>query len=371
MAYYQRTSEGPMEFEYEHAPILSFNSFISNKNDSPPSLDSPRNEPATPQASTPETSDLFLPKNYFNTNVHTTLDQNMSAQLGGISLKEGVDTTKASLDGKEHDRKNVDNDQTPDTTAVVPYHRPGNLPSTPSLSASLEHEPNHNNDTNSSSSNNTKSASMLFNDEQHDNSSPANTIEQQHQAYYSHLYPTASFYHHDPVAHRKSLVNYIAGLLRIGCQLVLFSIGLYIGFRFIHALNEDVAAKIELYESEYMEKYFLCEQEYHRNQCQNNNRPAMVEPCREWLRCLYTPAWIGKTKVLAETFAEIANGFVDTISLKAMGFGLLIIITTLWFSNQGKHTARQHQQGYHQPPPPPLPASYFAQHMTPSSHTHT
>ncbi|CAO3581595.1 unnamed protein product [Absidia cylindrospora] len=89
MAYYQRTNEGPMEFEYEHAPILSFNSFISNKNSSPPSpVNSPRNEPATPQGTTPETSDLFLPKNYFNTNVHTTLDQNMSAQLGGISLKE-------------------------------------------------------------------------------------------------------------------------------------------------------------------------------------------------------------------------------------------------------------------------------------------
>lgn len=69
---------------------------------------------------------------------------------------------------------------------------------------------------------------------------------------------------------------------------------------------------------EYMESYFICEQEYHQNQCHNNHRPAMVEPCREWLRCLYTPAWIGKTKVLAETFAEIANGFVDTISLKAM-----------------------------------------------------
>ncbi|CAO3581600.1 unnamed protein product [Absidia cylindrospora] len=218
---------------------------------------------------------------------------------------------------------------------------------------------------------------MLFSNEQNGDCSAANTIEQQRQAYYPHLYPTASFYHHDPVAHRKSLVNYIAGLLRIGCQLVLFSIGLYIGLRFIHALNEDVASKIELYESEYMEKYFVCEQEYHRNQCQNNNRPAMVEPCREWLRCLYTPAWIGKTKVLAETFAEIANGFVDTISLKAMvgtlklvvGFGLLIIITTLWFSNQAKHTARHHQQEYHQPPS--LPASYFTQHITPSSHTHT
>lgn len=44
----------------------------------------------------------------------------------------------------------------------------------------------------------------------------------------------------------------------------------------------------------------------------------MIEPCRQWLQCLYTPAWIGKTKVLAETFAEIANGFVDTISYKTM-----------------------------------------------------
>ncbi|KAI9305933.1 Di-sulfide bridge nucleocytoplasmic transport domain-containing protein [Cunninghamella echinulata] len=151
--------------------------------------------------------------------------------------------------------------------------------------------------------------------------------------YSSHVYPmSASFYHHDPIAHKKSLINYSTGLIRVGFQLALFSILLYVGLQFVFALNEDVKSKMTIYESESLERYFICSQEYDRNRCHPSTRlPAMEEECRQWQQCLYTPAWVGKTKVLAETFAEIINGFIDTISLKAI-IVLGIIIILLSFS---------------------------------------
>ncbi|CAO3616344.1 unnamed protein product [Cunninghamella echinulata] len=86
-----------------------------------------------------------------------------------------------------------------------------------------------------------------FNDQQSTSSS-----------YPSHVYPmSASFYHHDPVAHKKSLINYSTGLIRVGFQLALFSILLYVGLQFVFALNEDVKSKMTIYESVIIIYYFF------------------------------------------------------------------------------------------------------------------
>ncbi|KAI8083077.1 Di-sulfide bridge nucleocytoplasmic transport domain-containing protein [Halteromyces radiatus] len=352
MTHYHRTKEAPMEFEYEYTPLLSYNAFLRETKDSP----SPSKEAFTPPGPATieqDRHDLFVPKSYFSTPVQTNLDHTMSTQLGGISLGDDsfLSNPPTPNNSQEHDRqiKQEDSNEDDKTKALVPFH------ASPTLPSSDKNKIGSDVDANSTS---TPIA------ERHTSYSPTtpDTIDQtmypdhpsqdqQHSYHHPHLYPTTTYYHHDPIAHRKSLVYYFAGLIRIGCQLALFSVLLYIGFQFVLALNEDVALKIQVYESEFMEKHFICEQEYHRNQCQNNVRPAMVEPCRQWLQCLYTPAWIGKTKVLAETFAEIANGFVDTISLKTMIFGMTVIISTLWFtSSQNKpHTA----------PPAPYPPSFI------------
>ncbi|CAO3608737.1 unnamed protein product [Cunninghamella blakesleeana] len=170
----------------------------------------------------------------------------------------------------------------------------------------------------------------LFNHNNNNNiNSPYINPINQPQSPYSHLYPmSATYYHHDPIAHKKSLINYSTGLIRVGFQLALFTILLYIGLQFVFTLRADVKSKLLIYESESLERYFICNQEYDRNRCHPSTRlPAMEEECRQWQQCLYTPAWVGKTKVLAETFAEIINGFVDTISLKAiMVLGVIIIL---------------------------------------------
>ncbi|KAI8338735.1 Di-sulfide bridge nucleocytoplasmic transport domain-containing protein [Chlamydoabsidia padenii] len=316
--------ESSMDFEYQYSHLLPGNSFSYGKPEPSPPL-----EPATPNEKVSrESPDLFV----------SALDQTMSTQLGSISLADSPEKkNEQAFDQKAKDT----NDEQNTTTAVVPYFR--SLPTSPAPLSSDYDISNTNNDNHDTTINN-DNCTPLFREEANTSYTPpataidrSTTMHPDQQRYDPHLYPTASFYHHDPVAHRTSLVNYISGMVQIGCQLVFFFFCLYIAYQFILALNEDVALKIQVYESEYMDKHFICEQEYHRNQCYNNNRPAMVEPCREWLQCLYTPAWIGKTKVLAETFAEIANGFVDTISLKTMVFGILVVIATLWFSSQGKH----------------------------------
>ncbi|SAL99948.1 hypothetical protein [Absidia glauca] len=346
-----------MDFEYQYSNLDPGNSLPRGKHDSSPTLDK----------AALEAHSLFLPKAYFNTGVDSALDQTISTQLGGISLVDSTTTEgtpslekdvcdqncdqkgKSGNDGVTHtflvlELQTGDNsDEQNTTTAVVPYHRP--LPTSP-LSISPDHNVLGDINNQHTSSPFDNKPSLLGEDESGEHTPTMDRSESMmnpQQRYEHHLYPTASFYHHDPIAHRTSLVNYFAGLIQIGCQLLLFFFCLYIGYQFILALNEDVALKIQVYESEYMDKHFICEQEYHRNHCHNNNRPAMIEPCRQWLQCLYTPAWIGKTKVLAETFAEIANGFVDTISYKTMAFGSLVIITTIWFSSQGRQYQQQQQ----------------------------
>ncbi|ORX46744.1 hypothetical protein DM01DRAFT_1410469 [Hesseltinella vesiculosa] len=145
----------------------------------------------------------------------------------------------------------------------------------------------------------------------------------------SYSYPMeASFYRHDPEADKRSVILFYSGLLRIGCEIAFYCMLFYLAIQFLITLKHDMSTKMAVYESNHLEKQLKCSQDYHINQCESHPRPAMEEACRQWQMCFFEPAWIGKSKVIAETFADIVNGFVDTISYKSMVFGSVLVL--LW-----------------------------------------
>lgn len=64
----------------------------------------------------------------------------------------------------------------------------------------------------------------------------------------------------------------------------------------------------------------MCAKAYVDNRCEPATRiPAMERKCSGWEECMGREVVvIGKTRVVAETLAEVVNGFVDVISFKTM-----------------------------------------------------
>lgn len=55
------------------------------------------------------------------------------------------------------------------------------------------------------------------------------------------------------------------------------------------------------------------------NRCSPNTRlPAIIDICRKWEKCIHEPISVSKSKVLAETLAEMVDGFSAALSLKTM-----------------------------------------------------
>ncbi|KAI8974935.1 Di-sulfide bridge nucleocytoplasmic transport domain-containing protein [Pilobolus umbonatus] len=135
----------------------------------------------------------------------------------------------------------------------------------------------------------------------------------------------------DPLLHSKGTIYYLSGIVRIITSSILILISLYILMQFILYLQHDIATKIANYESDILEDHFYCQQQYELNRCAPDTRlPAISSLCREWEKCIYRPLSTTKTKILAEIFAEIANAFLDTLTLKTTCFMILIVISIFW-----------------------------------------
>lgn len=63
-----------------------------------------------------------------------------------------------------------------------------------------------------------------------------------------------------------------------------------------------------------------CAKKFMDNGCAAVTRfPALEKSCNEWEECMHREVVVvGKTRVVAETLAEVVNGFVEVISFKTM-----------------------------------------------------
>eukprot|EP00163_Fabomonas_tropica_P009508 TRINITY_DN1931_c0_g3_i1.p1 TRINITY_DN1931_c0_g3~~TRINITY_DN1931_c0_g3_i1.p1 ORF type:complete len:111 (-),score=12.97 TRINITY_DN1931_c0_g3_i1:171-503(-) len=99
----------------------------------------------------------------------------------------------------------------------------------------------------------------------------------------------------------------------------------------------------------------------------------MQKPCMNWETCMNRdPTVIARTKISAETLAEIINSFVEPISYKTMVFFTLFIASFMVLSNLAFHFARSRVPPYtatssaghpgHHPQQVPVIPPHAAQH---------
>ncbi|KAG2221899.1 hypothetical protein INT45_012543 [Circinella minor] len=194
-------------------------------------------------------------------------------------------------------------------------------PSTPPTTTTTT--TNDNTTTNTNTDNNDHDSISQPNEQEQQ---PSSSINQPH--LHQHIYPPT---HIPEYTYREHILYVASSLIRIGCDLAWFTMAVYVGIQFALALRHDVNLKLETFESDRLDEFLNCQMEYANNRCDPSTRvPAMDELCRQWQQCLYRPMWIGTTRAVAETLADIINGFIDKISLRTMFFILAIILLTLW-----------------------------------------
>ncbi|KAI9246493.1 Di-sulfide bridge nucleocytoplasmic transport domain-containing protein [Phascolomyces articulosus] len=290
MTFFNRSQEGPMEFEYQYQPFL-YNSF-----DPPPKDQEMIDHPITSPSPSIDHQQSTLELN------------NVSNDLGGINLNE----QKEPIEQIHRETQTEDLVTSQDTLL-------SSSPSTPPTTTV----------TSTSTSTNTEN-----NDHSDHNDSPIQSNEQHaipsiHQPHlHQHIYPPS---HVPEYTYREHILFVASSFIRMGCDLAWFTMAIYVGIQFALALKRDVNLKLETFESDRLDEFLNCQMEYASNRCDPSTRvPAMDELCRQWQQCLYRPMWIGTTRAVAETLADIINGFIDKISIRTMFFILTIIILTLW-----------------------------------------
>ncbi|CAK7893500.1 hypothetical protein CAAN3_01S14840 [[Candida] anglica] len=110
--------------------------------------------------------------------------------------------------------------------------------------------------------------------------------------------------------------------LQFAFNFLVLSFVIYFLFIFIKTISSDVNHKIDIYVTNSIEEIKHCTREYNRNNCSPDIRaPVLEKSCTMWKKCMdRDPQKIGRSKVTAETLADIINGFLKPISWKSLVF---------------------------------------------------
>ncbi|KAF3901922.1 hypothetical protein ABW21_db0206391 [Orbilia brochopaga] len=109
----------------------------------------------------------------------------------------------------------------------------------------------------------------------------------------------------------------------------------YLVYSVVMTIQRDVHKKEQEYIMEAQLQVENCQREWLTNRCSPEHRvPAMEQACLAWRMCADSdPYSLGRSKISAETFAEIINGFVEPISYKSMVFCFVLLFGCLFVSN--------------------------------------
>ncbi|CAH7681489.1 Di-sulfide bridge nucleocytoplasmic transport domain-containing protein [Phakopsora pachyrhizi] len=111
---------------------------------------------------------------------------------------------------------------------------------------------------------------------------------------------------------------------------------IYLIFNLIWMIRNDINHKFVLSSNQLLQEIEICTTEYQSNRCfPIEGRTKFIEQhCINWEKCMnQNPRLISRSKIVAETFAEVMNGFVDTISWKTMLFIFLSIGAGVYTTN--------------------------------------
>ncbi|EGV66767.1 hypothetical protein PSN45_002947 [Yamadazyma tenuis] len=141
-----------------------------------------------------------------------------------------------------------------------------------------------------------------------------------------------------------SNIPYVLSLyLQLLFNILIVGLIAYFVVIFITTIRSDINNKLELYITDSLQEISKCSREYYRNRCNDDKVPPVLEnQCTSWLKCMNRdPQLIGKSRITAETLADILNGFVKPISWKAMFFLLIAIFGSLVITNVAFNTYRK------------------------------
>ncbi|SCV74283.1 BQ2448_6715 [Microbotryum intermedium] len=119
------------------------------------------------------------------------------------------------------------------------------------------------------------------------------------------------------------LLGYLQ-FLSLALLAVLF---LSLSLLFLYTLYVDIQSRLRSLTSELRAEILACAKMYVDNRCEPATRlPALERKCAGWEECMGREiVVVGKTRVVAETLADVVNGFVDVISFKTMSFVILTL----------------------------------------------
>ena len=95
---------------------------------------------------------------------------------------------------------------------------------------------------------------------------------------------------------------------------------MYVLYGIYTTIISDIDERAMMESSEIFAEMAACAHEYKENRCERDTRvPAMEAVCNNWEKCMQRdPLKVGRSRLSAGMFAEIFNGFIEPISLKAI-----------------------------------------------------
>ena len=95
---------------------------------------------------------------------------------------------------------------------------------------------------------------------------------------------------------------------------------MYVLYGVYATIKNDIDERAMMESSEIFAEMTACTHEYKENRCDRSTRvPAMEVVCNNWEKCMQRdPLKVGRSRLSAVMFAQIFNGFIEPISLKAI-----------------------------------------------------
>lgn len=106
-------------------------------------------------------------------------------------------------------------------------------------------------------------------------------------------------------------------------NIIIILVAAFLGYLIVSTLRADINQNVEFRISDALNEISACSKKYYKNKCFNdeNNRraPALEQTCDAWERCMNrNPLQLVKSKITAETLAEVLNSFLSHLSWKSL-----------------------------------------------------
>lgn len=159
---------------------------------------------------------------------------------------------------------------------------------------------------------------------------------------------------------RKANHRHARSYLQFASLALLSVLFLFISILFLQTLYTDIQSRLSSLTLEIRSEIMQCAKAYVDNRCEPATRiPAMERKCSGWEECMGREVVVvGKTRVVAETLAEVVNGFVDVISFKTMVRRLPFARTSRMLTLLDRSSSpSSHSASRSMAPPSPFPFS--------------